>query len=113
MKICAIIGNGFEELEAIGTIALLRRSGIEVDIYSLENEIVLGKHTIAITNLLPLKQCLEENYDMLLLPGGPHYELLENNVYVIELIHNFYKKKKSVSTLHHFLNGHLKRFQIL
>ncbi|MBQ9841443.1 MAG: DJ-1/PfpI family protein [Erysipelotrichaceae bacterium] len=99
MKICAIIGNGFEELEAIGSIALLKRSGIEVDIYSLEKDIVLGKHNIAITNVLPLKQCQEKDYDMLLLPGGPHYEQLENNVYVIELIHNFYQKKKGIAAI--------------
>ena len=99
MKICAIIENGFEELEAIGTIALLRRSGIQVDIFSTNPNIVLGKHSIAITNLLSLENCEEENYDLLLLPGGPHYETLENNNKVISLIHSFNDKKKGIAAI--------------
>ena len=99
MKICTIMGNGFEELEAIGTIALLKRSGIQVDMYTLDTPVVAGKHDIAITNVLPLSQCEEANYDLLLLPGGPHYAQLENNIKVIECIHNFYKKEKGIAAI--------------
>ena len=99
MKICAIMENGFEELEAIGTIALLKRSGIEVDLYSTTQDVVFGKHNIAITNVLPLKTCEENNYDLLLLPGGPHYEALENNPKVIELIQTFNYKKKPIAAI--------------
>ena len=99
MKICAIIENGFEELEAIGTIALLKRSGIQVDLYSTNKDTVYGKHNLAITNVLPLETCEEPNYDLLLLPGGPHYEALENNPKVIELIHEFNNKAKPIAAI--------------
>ena len=99
MKICAIIGNGFEELEAIGTIALLKRSGIEVDIYSINEDVVFGKHNVAITNVLPITQCNEDNYDLLFLPGGPHYAQLQNHVKVIELIHLFNKNNKAIAAI--------------
>ena len=29
MRICTILGKGYEEIEAIGTLALLKRSGLE------------------------------------------------------------------------------------
>ena len=38
MKVLTIMHNGFEELEAIGTLALLRRAGIECDITSFEGD---------------------------------------------------------------------------
>ncbi|MDD6466924.1 MAG: DJ-1/PfpI family protein [Erysipelotrichaceae bacterium] len=99
MNVCAILANGFEELEAIGTIALLKRSGINVDIYSVEGQTLHGKHEIQICDLLPLDECKEENYDLLLLPGGPHYVTLENNRKVIELIHGFHKQKKYIAAI--------------
>lgn len=34
MKVLTIITNGFEEIEAIGTIAILRRGNVDLDIYS-------------------------------------------------------------------------------
>ena len=32
MKVLTILTNGFEEIEAVGTIALLKRAGLTVDI---------------------------------------------------------------------------------
>ena len=38
-----IVTNGFEEMEAVGTFALLRRGGLEVDIYSLRGAEATGR----------------------------------------------------------------------
>ena len=35
MNVMCILTDGFEELEAVGTIALLRRAGIRIDVYAI------------------------------------------------------------------------------
>lgn len=96
MKILTILTNGFEELEATGTITLLKRAKVDVDIYSF-NKKVCGKHNIVfdefntLNNLGPL--C---DYDALFIPGGPHYKELENSTKVKEIIMDFYHKNKVI-----------------
>lgn len=96
MKICTILSNGFEELEAIGTIALLKRSGIEVDIYALNDIKASGKHNLVLSNLIHLENVNINEYDALLLPGGPHYAELEANNKVKDIITAFMNEKKLV-----------------
>ena len=70
--ICQFFANGFEELEAIAPIDLLRRAGVEAQTVSLEkSRTVTGSHSIPITcditaSELELTQC-----DGVILPGGP------------------------------------------
>ena len=96
MRICTILSNGFEELEAIGTIALLKRSGIEIDIYALNGTYANGKHQLTFSNLIELKDVNVEDYDGLLIPGGPHYAELENSELVKEIIRKFMNEQKLV-----------------
>ena len=96
MKICTILSNGFEEVEAIGTIALLKRSGLEVDIYALNDTKANGKHQLTLSNLILLDNVNTNEYDALLIPGGPHYAELEANTNVKDIITDFMNEKKLV-----------------
>ena len=96
MKICTILSNGFEEVEAIGTIALLKRSGLEVDIYALNDTKANGKHQLTLSNLILLDNVNTSEYDALLIPGGPHYAELEANTKVKDIITDFMNEKKLV-----------------
>ena len=96
MKICTILSNGFEEVEAIGTIALLKRSGLEVDIYALNDTKASGKHHLTLSNLIQLESVNTKDYDALLIPGGPHYAELEANKKVKDIITDFMNEKKLV-----------------
>ena len=89
MRICTILGKGYEEIEAIGTLALLKRSGLEADLFGISGEKTTGKHDLPICGLLPLSGLNPENYDCLLLPGGPHYALLESSEDVKQIILKF------------------------
>ena len=53
MKVCMIITDGFEEIEAIGTLAILSRGGVEVDVYSLLDKDATGRFGVTCTNLKP------------------------------------------------------------
>lgn len=99
MKILTILSDGFEELEAIGTIALLKRSGIEVDIYALHDTKAKGKHELVLADIKNLSQLNLTDYDCLLLPGGPHYAQLESNEQVQSIISTFMSEKKIVAAI--------------
>ena len=43
MKILCMMDNGFEELEAVGTIALLRRAGITIDVAAVNGHEATGR----------------------------------------------------------------------
>jgi len=66
-----LLAEGFEEIEAITPIDLLRRVDVEVKAVSLtDNLIVEGGHGIIVTADITLEQVDFEDLDMLVLPGG-------------------------------------------
>ena len=72
--------EGFEELEAVAPIDLLRRAGAEVVIASLSERLtVTGRNGIRVVADTTLSAALESNFDCLLLPGGPGVKHLRAN----------------------------------
>lgn len=98
-KVICILSNGFEELEALGSIALLKRSGLIVDIYALNDVKASGKHEIVLADLKVLDKNYVNEYDCLLIPGGPHYAEVKENELVKETIASFIKEDKVVATI--------------
>ena len=65
------LDNGFEEIEAITTIDLLRRANIPLTTVSITgNPMVLGAHNIAVEADGLIGNIDFEDADMLILPGG-------------------------------------------
>jgi 4-methyl-5(b-hydroxyethyl)-thiazole monophosphate biosynthesis len=65
------LDNGFEEIEAITTIDLLRRANIALTTVSITgNELVLGAHHIAVKADALLTNLDFSDAEMLILPGG-------------------------------------------
>ena len=61
MKVCMTVTNGFEEMEAVGTFALLRRAGLEVDVFSiLMKTNKIGSESIKFTDYLFLVFCFDK-----------------------------------------------------
>jgi 4-methyl-5(b-hydroxyethyl)-thiazole monophosphate biosynthesis len=71
-KVFIFLTAGFEEIEALATVDILRRGGVNIQTVSLTGErTVSGSHQISVT-----VDCLFEEVDftdarMLILPGGP------------------------------------------
>lgn len=93
MKVAVLMDNGFEELEAMGPIALLRRAGLDVDIVSVEGNEVTGRFNVTYAPSISMHDYDFDKADCLVLPGGPHYQKLEKNKDVIALIHEFAEHK--------------------
>ncbi len=65
------LDNGFEEIEAITTIDLLRRANIELTTVSVSgNELVMGAHNISVKADKLFDQLNFADAEMLILPGG-------------------------------------------
>ncbi len=99
MKLMCILTNGFEDIEAVGTIAILRRAGITIDVYSLHGTTATGRYNIEVSNLLDLKKLDLDQYGCLFIAGGPEYVELEHNEFFINVVKDFYKKNKYIASI--------------
>jgi 4-methyl-5(b-hydroxyethyl)-thiazole monophosphate biosynthesis len=66
-----LLADGFEEIEAVTIIDVLRRGEVAVTTASLAGKHVRGSHDIAIESDALLDRLQVENFDALVLPGGP------------------------------------------
>lgn len=65
-----LLGTGFEEVEAITPVDLMRRAGIEVQTVGITGKTVTGSHKIPVeADILPENMDME-SMDMIVLPGG-------------------------------------------
>lgn len=65
-----LLGTGFEEVEAIAPVDLMRRAGIEVCTVGVTGKTVYGSHRIGIEADIELHQMDLTDLEMIVLPGG-------------------------------------------
>jgi 4-methyl-5(b-hydroxyethyl)-thiazole monophosphate biosynthesis len=89
-RVLVPLARGFEEIEAITVIDLLRRAGIEVHTASLDGPQVTGSHGITVTADIALDAARADDYGMIVLPGGmPGADHLKRDARVISLLRRF------------------------
>lgn len=70
-RVLVPIAEGFEEIEAIALIDVMRRGGIEVIMGSLDEEaMVKGAHGVTVQVDRPIEGLSADELDMIVLPGG-------------------------------------------
>lgn len=74
------LANGFEELEAIAPVDLLRRAGVEVATVGVGSNEITAAHGVTVkTDITADRIKLNANLEMIVLPGGmPGADNLEN-----------------------------------
>ena len=65
-----LLGTGFEEVEAITPVDLLRRAGIDVLTVGITGKTVFGGHNIGVEADITLEEMDLTNLEMIVLPGG-------------------------------------------
>ena len=65
-----LLGTGFEEVEAIAPVDLMRRAGISVLTVGITGKTVYGGHNIGIEADITLDEMDLTHLDMIVLPGG-------------------------------------------
>jgi 4-methyl-5(b-hydroxyethyl)-thiazole monophosphate biosynthesis len=75
-----LLADGFEEIEAVTIIDVLRRGEVKVTTASLGGKQVRGSHDIVIESDVLLDAVQVESFDALVLPGGPAAKTLREDV---------------------------------
>jgi 4-methyl-5(b-hydroxyethyl)-thiazole monophosphate biosynthesis len=86
-RVLVPLATGFEEIEAVAVIDVLRRAGVEVVTAGLQTGPITGSHAIAIVPESTIDRAAAERFDMIVLPGGmPGAEHLRSDARVQALI---------------------------
>lgn len=99
-KVVIILADGFEELEAVAVIDVLRRAGIEVVSAGLHEGPVSSTRNIKIIPDTVIDTVASDDFDMLVLPGGmPGAANLNADARVRDLIRDFNSKGKMTGAI--------------
>ena len=91
--------NGFEEIEALTPVDVLRRAGLKVEMVSITSEdVVIGAHGVSLTCDSLFEDCDFSDALLLLLPGGmPGADNLSKHEGLNELLLKQDAKKKKIA----------------
>lgn len=96
-NILILLADGFEEIEAISIIDVLRRAGQHVTICNIKEEYVKGAHNVLVKSDKSIDEVNLEEYDAIYLPGGlPGAHNLRDNEKVISLVKSANDSKKLI-----------------
>lgn len=88
--VLTLLMDGFEELEAVAPIDLLRRAGAEVTLAALGKEHrVAGRNGLVMQAETTLDAIASQEFDMLFLPGGPGVKILRADPRVRTLVQQY------------------------
>jgi len=99
-KVIVPLAEGFEEIEAMTIVDILRRAGVEVTMGGLETLHVKGAHGICVIADVLLKELDGDMFDMIVLPGGlPGAFHLASDVTLQTLLQTFDTQGKSIAAI--------------
>ncbi|QSX08633.1 DJ-1/PfpI family protein [Alkalibacter rhizosphaerae] len=101
MRVAVFLANGFEEIEALATVDVLRRAGFDTKTVSMEEDhIVEGAHGISVVADDRFSERSFVNTDLLVLPGGmPGTLNLGNHSGLIQLLMDHDSRGKWIAAI--------------
>ncbi len=84
--IYVLLADGFEEIEAIEPIDIMRRAGLMVTTAGVNGQLVKGAHGVTVKADILIEGVIKTDMELLMLPGGPGHVSLDENENVQELI---------------------------
>ncbi|MBQ8246966.1 MAG: DJ-1/PfpI family protein [Lachnospiraceae bacterium] len=100
-RVAIFLATGFEEIEALTVVDLLRRVHADIDMVSITGEKrAVGSHDIVVETDKIINQLNFSEYDMLILPGGmPGTLNLEACEVLMNGVDDFYKQEKLLAAI--------------
>lgn len=100
-KVIVFLANGFEEIEGLTVVDLLRRAGITVETVSISDSLtVTGAHNIQVLADTLIGDASLSDGDMVVLPGGmPGTLNLGNCKQVTDTVMDYFKQGKRVAAI--------------
>lgn len=100
MKVAIILAPGFEEIEAITCVDILRRADIDAQMVGLESTEVTGTHGIQITADTVLGDINANDYQMIVLPGGlPGAKHLAQSEKLAKVLNEFDRNNAKIAAI--------------
>ena len=99
MKVAVLLAEGFETIEALTTVDILRREGVECHTFATKNQEVTTSHHITLKADKVFNDEIKD-YDVVVLPGGmPGAVNLRDDERVINLLKEFNSKNKIIAAI--------------
>jgi len=94
------LAEGFEEIEALTVVDVLRRAGINVDTVGVMGSMVTGSHGVRVMTDKKILEINADEYDGIVLPGGnPGYLNLGRSSKIIEILRKFDAEGKLIAAI--------------
>jgi len=94
------LAPGFEEIEALAVVDILRRAGAEVLLAGTVDGPIEGRNKIKILADTSLDSVKEQDFDMIVLPGGAvGTENLKKDPRIKDIVERLYKKGRLITAI--------------
>jgi 4-methyl-5(b-hydroxyethyl)-thiazole monophosphate biosynthesis len=99
-KALVFLATGFEEIEALTVVDVLRRAGVEVTVAGLTPNVTEGKHGVKVVPDKSIDDVKVEDFDAVVVPGGnPGYKNLRKDPRVIDMVKKAFNSNKLVAAI--------------
>jgi len=100
MKVMVPLANGFEEIEALTVVDVLRRAGIQAETIGIVGSVIEGSHGVRVMVDKRFNEIVPDEYDAIILPGGsPGYKNLARSNRLMEILKDFNEKNKLIGAI--------------
>jgi 4-methyl-5(b-hydroxyethyl)-thiazole monophosphate biosynthesis len=99
-KALVFLATGFEEIETVTIVDVLRRADVEVTVVGLAPNVVEGAHAMKIVPDKSIDDVKVDDFDAIVVPGGnPGYKNLRKDPRVIDMIKKAFNSNKLVTAI--------------
>ena len=98
-KAVIFLADGFEEVEALAPVDILRRGGVDVTIAGVTGMQVVSSHNVKVMADKDVKEIKADDYDAFICPGGMPGAVNLRDSIVTDIIKEAYGKGKIVSAI--------------
>ena len=99
-KILVTLAPGFEEIETITVVNILRRAGARVTLAATVEGVIEGSRGIKIIPDDMLETVIDKEFDLIFLPGGqPGTDNLKNDLRIVKLLQKMQDQGKYISAI--------------
>ena len=98
-KVAILAAPGFEEIELIAPLDILRRLNMEVMLAGVQSDKVVSAHDVTVTTDTMLDKLHADKLDALVLPGGAGSWILRDTPEVIHLVKKMHEAGKLVAAI--------------
>lgn len=100
MKVCTFLTDGFETVEALAVVDILKRAGVEVDLVSIQKNLsVTSAQNIKVQAEYQIEDYDFHGVDLLFLPGGGGHKNYKNCKKLENVVKDFANKHKNIAAI--------------